>query len=141
MWPRYYVAPSWHTPTTRDEKRREIKVHRRRLRIQDKALALFDNCSVSIVVEGKLSEEDEIDLMNIFNGLVFAEYDYYPIPKVIHNKLRRYIHEHPHVGDISLKNYLVMKWNETLIVNTPSVTFARRLDGITGITELGPYSF
>ena len=138
MWPRYYVAPSWCTSPTRDEKRREIKAKRRRLRIQDKALALFDKCSVSIVVEGKLSKEDEIDLMNIFNGLVFAEYDYYPIPKVIHNKLRRYIHEHPHVRDISLKNYLVEKWNESLIVNTPSVSFSRFLDGIT---ELGPYSF
>lgn len=82
--------------SNRDAQRRGIKGIRRRMRIESKIRDLLERCSCSIISDNQLTEEECVTL----RGFVMSErlFDYYPIPKVLHNRIRKYVHDHPRIG-------------------------------------------
>lgn len=80
----------------RDTQRRGIKSLNRSLRIEGKIRDLLERCSCSIISDNQLTEEECVTL----RGFVMTEprFDYYPVPKVLHNRIRKYVHDHPRIG-------------------------------------------
>lgn len=80
----------------RDAQRRRIKNLNRSLRIESKIRTLLERCSCSIISDNQLTEEECVTL----RGFVMTEtrFDYYPVPKVLHNRIRKYVHDHPRIG-------------------------------------------
>jgi hypothetical protein len=80
----------------RDTHRRERKSFNRNLRIESKIRTLLERCPCSIINDKQLTEEE----CETLRGFVMTEtrFDYYPVPKVLHNRIRKYVHDHPRIG-------------------------------------------
>jgi len=80
----------------RDTQRKVIKGINRIVRIECKIRDLLEKCPCSIIDDKQLTEEE----CETLRGFVMTEtqFDYYPIPKVLHNRIRKYVHDHPRIG-------------------------------------------
>lgn len=80
----------------RDAQRRGIKGVRRKIRIESKIRDLLERCPCSIISDNQLTEEECVTLRGFV--MTSTRYDYYPVPKVLHNRIRKYVHDHPRIG-------------------------------------------
>lgn len=117
----------------RDTQRREIKGVRRKIRIEGKIRDLLERCPCSIISDNQLTEEE----CETLRGFVMTEtrFDYYPVPKVLHNRIRKYVHDHPRVGiDGSLLYALVHRRFVTF--NSPYSTQLRWIDLLETLSNM-----
>lgn len=117
----------------RDIQRRAIKGARRKIRIEGKIRDLLERCPCSIIDDKQLTEEE----CETLRGFVMTEtrFDYYPVPKVLHNRIRKYVHDHPRVGiDGSLLYALVHRRFVTF--NSPYSTQLRYIDLLTALSQM-----
>jgi len=117
----------------RDIRRRAIKRARRKIRIEAKIRDLLERCSCSIIDDKQLTEEE----CETLRGFVMTEtrFDYYPIPKVLHNRIRKYVHDHPRVGiDGSLLYALVHRRFVTF--NSPYSTQLIDIDLLEALSNI-----
>lgn len=117
----------------RDTQRRAIKGARRKIRIEGKIRDLLERCPCSIIDDKQLTEEE----CETLRGFVMTEtrFDYYPVPKVLHNRIRKYVHDHPRVGiDGSLLYALVHRRFVTF--NSPFSTQFRYSDLLDALMNM-----
>lgn len=96
----------------RDAKRKHDKKQKRARAIRWKVIHLLNTCSVEILMEGILSQEDFDELCAIYHRLVasqIGDVDYWPIPKVINNNIRRYVHNHKEKVKTSLWDKIIIR--------------------------------
>lgn len=96
------------TLSSRDIRRKEIRLIRRRVRIDEKITALLTSCSARITHECLTDEDIEV-LSECARRARLRTIDYYPIPKVLHNKIRRYVHNHPRFTGASLYHIVTLR--------------------------------
>ena len=76
----------------RNDRRKSAKKVKRQLMVNNKIHSLLHNCPASILDTDILQEEHIKIIKNLwFNA---TSYDYYPVPKRIHNSIRSYAHNH-----------------------------------------------
>lgn len=76
----------------RNERRKNSKRAKRQFMTDKKIHSLLSNCPASILDTDILQEEHIKIIKDLW--LNSASYDYYPVPKKIHNAIRRYAHKH-----------------------------------------------
>lgn len=117
----------------RDIRRRAIKRARRKIRIEAKIRDLLERCPCSIIDDKQLTVEE----CETLRGFVMTEtrFDYYPVPKVLHNRIRKYVHDHPRVGiDGSLLYALVHRRFVTF--NSPFSTISSAADLLAALRAI-----
>lgn len=82
----------------REERRRAIKSVRRRIRVADKVITLLSSCSAEAIKTGFISTEEVETLRVLVRAVDAHTLNYYPVPKMLHNKIRNYVHNHPNPG-------------------------------------------
>lgn len=82
----------------RQERRKAIKGVRRRTRITDKVITLLSSCSAEAIKTGFISTEEMETLVVLSRAVHAHTLNYYPVPKMLHNKIRNYVHNHPNPG-------------------------------------------
>lgn len=82
----------------REERRKAIKGARRRIRITNKVITLLSSCSAEAITTGFISTEEMETLVVLVRAVHTHSLNYYPIPKMLHNKIRNYVHNHPNPG-------------------------------------------
>ena len=82
----------------REERRKAIKGARRRIRIANKVITLLSSCSAEAIMTGFISTEETETLVVLVRAVHTYSLNYYPIPKMLHNKIRNYVHNHPNPG-------------------------------------------
>lgn len=82
----------------RQERRKTIKGVRRRTRITNKVITLLSSCSAEAITTGFISTEEMETLVVLIKAAHTHTLNYYPIPKMLHNKIRNYVHNHPNPG-------------------------------------------
>lgn len=82
----------------REERRKAIKGARRRIRITNKVITLLSSCSTEAIKTGFISTEEIETLVVLVRAVLMHTLNYYPIPKMLHNKIRNYVHNHPNPG-------------------------------------------
>ena len=100
----------------RETRRKVDKDSKRRQRIKNQVFALLQNCPASIIADEELTSEQVIVIKDLYAQLVNQEIDYYPIPKRIHNTIRRYAHNNKRGRKESLldfiSNTVIAKWSQ-----------------------------
>ena len=76
----------------RNTRRKNIKRLKRQALIDRKITSLISNCPASILDTDILQEEHISIIKDLW--LNSTRYDYYPVPKKIHNAIRSYTHKH-----------------------------------------------
>lgn len=96
----------------RDAKRKYDKKQKRARAIRWKVIHLLNTCSVEILRTGILSQEDFDELCAIYHRVIASQVgdiDYWPIPKVINNNIRRYVHNHREKVKTSLWDKIIIR--------------------------------
>lgn len=131
------------TLSSRDIRRKEIRLIRRRVRIDEKITALLTSCSARITHECLTDEEIEV-LSDCARRARLRTIDYYPIPKVLHNKIRRYVHNHPRFTGTNLYHIVSLHTGTFAFDNIPRydnlLTMERLLEALRDISVSAPSS-
>lgn len=131
------------TLSSRDIRRKEIRLIRRRVRIDEKITALLTSCSARITHEC-LTEEDIEVLSECARRARLRTIDYYPIPKVLHNKIRRYVHNHPRFTGTNLYHIVSLHTGTLAFDSIPiynnQFTMERLLEALRDISVSAPSS-
>ena len=77
----------------RDVARKRRKRRRRVIVIRSKVTFMLLKCKADFLKQ--LSPKELVMFRASVQKVLFEAYDYYPIPKVLNNKLRRYVHDNP----------------------------------------------
>lgn len=101
----------------RDSERKLHKTLRRRRRIKLMVTTLLGRCSVEIVQDNYLTPDEIETLKPLVRQAQMEELDYYPIPKRIHTKIRRYNHQHPLKGGSSLMDAIDRPFYTSIMPN------------------------
>lgn len=98
----------------RAARRKFDKEYKRRVRIQNQVTTLLEKCPASIVDE-VLSVEQVEAIKEGYKRVSALELDYYPVPKRIHNAIRRYAHTHKDKNVKTLLGFVsdivITEWN------------------------------
>lgn len=100
----------------RRTRRKVDKDSKRRQRIKNQVFTLLQNCPASIIADEELTSEQVIVIKDLYAQLINQEIDYYPVPKRIHNTIRRYAHNNKRSRKESLldfiSNAVVVEWSK-----------------------------
>lgn len=98
----------------RAARRKFDKDYKRKVRIQNQVITLLGKCPASIVDEVFSVEQVEV-IKEGYKRVSALELDYYPIPKRIHNAIRRYAHIHKDKNVKTLLGFVsdivIAEWN------------------------------
>lgn len=124
----------------RDAKRKCAKKQKRAQTIRRKVLHLLNTCSGEILEEGILSQEDFDELCAIYHRITVSQVgdiDYWPIPKVINNNIRRYVHNHKGKDKTSLWDKIIIRaigdGAANISIEAPTTPFWQRLQTLHAI--------
>lgn len=109
----------------REERRRAIKSVRRRIRVADKVITLLSSCSAEAIKTGFISTEEVETLRVLVRAVDAHTLNYYPVPKMLHNKIRNYVHNHPNPGPETVYDAItgvILFPDYDIDINAPSST-------------------
>lgn len=109
----------------REERRRAIKSVRRRIRVTDKVITLLSSCSAEAIKTGFISTEEVETLRVLVRAVDAHTLNYYPVPKMLHNKIRNYVHNHPNPGPETVYDAItgvILFPDYDIDINAPSST-------------------
>ena len=134
----------------RETRRKADKDSKRRQRIKNQVFSLLHNCPASIIADEELTSEQVIVIKDLYAQLVNQEIDYYPVPKRIHNTIRRYAHNNKLGRKESLldfiSNAVIVEWSKRwdnqdfeVLVQRITELERRTLSGLTASYLTSPY--